>query len=72
MGYHKNIGPDRWPAQSVITGKRVVVIFNFDLSFQLEGTLVRDDTEEPDISIIMLDNGKALLTTECQFRLKDD
>lgn len=68
MGIVPTIAHDRFPAQSTHVGRRVRVVFNYNLEFpKLLGTIVRDDYEIPHVSIIQLDNGKYILTTECQY-----
>jgi hypothetical protein len=46
---------------------RVNVCFHYDTSNYVRGTLVREDREEPFVGIIKLDNGRYVLTTECQY-----
>lgn len=41
--------------------------FHYDTAHVLPGTVVRDDTEEPGKMIIRLDDGRVLLSTECQY-----
>lgn len=52
-------------------GKRVEVIFNYDTRHPIQGQIVRDDQEEPRFTIIKLDDGRYVLTTECQWRPLD-
>jgi hypothetical protein len=66
MGVHANIGFLRFPKQGDWVGKRVTVLFDFDTSMSIEGTIVRDDREEPGRCIIHCDDGRFVLTTECQ------
>jgi hypothetical protein len=68
MGYHPNITPDRFPRQGAFLGKTVEVCFDYDTSATLRGKVIRDDSEEPGRMIILLDNGWAVLSTECQYR----
>ena len=72
MGMHQNIGFLRFPAQGAWLGKRVRVLFDYDTTMQIEGTIVRDDAEEPGRTIIHLDDGRFVLTTECQHGLPFD
>jgi hypothetical protein len=67
MGCVKNITPDHFPKQGKFLGKRTKVCFNYDTSCELNGTIVRDDAEEPGRLIIQLDNGWFVLSTECQY-----
>ncbi|MBV2127939.1 hypothetical protein [Arsukibacterium indicum] len=69
MGVHENIGFSDFPDQSQTSGKAVEVCFNYDSSKILPGTCVRDDLEEPFMTIIKLDDGRHVLSTECQFRV---
>lgn len=41
----------------------------FDALLSIEGTIVRDDVEAPYHTIISLDDGRYVLTTECQHGL---
>lgn len=67
MGTHKNISHDRFPKQGRDLGQIVRVVFNYDLRNQLVGKVVRDDMEEPWVTIIALLNGGYVLATECQY-----
>lgn len=69
MGYVKNIKIDLFPKQGLNLNKRVNVCFHFDTSKTIEGTIVREDIEEPFIEIIKLDDGRYVLTTECQYTI---
>lgn len=69
MGVVDNVGFDKFPNQTGWSGKRVEVCFNYDLSNTIRGTLIRDDLGEPFVGIIMLDDGRPVLTTECQYNL---
>jgi hypothetical protein len=69
MGVHKNISHDRFPRQASWLGKRVTVCFNYDSTKTIGGRFVRDDAEEPHCSIIALDDGRYMLTTECIYSL---
>jgi hypothetical protein len=72
MGVHPKIGFLRFPAQGPWLGKRVRVLFDYDATMMIEGTIVRDDAEEPSRTIIHLDDGRFVLTTECQHSLPFD
>jgi hypothetical protein len=67
MGSHPNITPDRFPRQGQYLGNAVVVCFNYDTSATINGKVIRDDVEEPGRMIILLENGWAVLSTECQY-----
>jgi len=48
------------------------VCFDYDTSRTLLGLVVRDDAEEPGRMIIKLEDGRHVLSTECQYQLIDD
>lgn len=64
---HPNVSHDKMPKQGRYFGRRMSVIFNYDTSIRIGGKMVRDDIEEPGIGIIALDDGRYILTTECQY-----
>lgn len=68
MGVHKNIGYDKFPSQGELYNKRVRVCFHYDSSRVIEGTCIRDDIDEPFMTIFRLDNDKVVLATECQYQ----
>lgn len=68
MGCHPNVGHDRFPRQGSYAGRRVAVVFGYDTSIQLRGEVVREDAEDPGRMIIRLDDGRYVLSTECQWR----
>lgn len=68
MGVSKNIGINTFPIQGLLAGLRVNVCFNYDTENSIQGTLVRDDAEDPFVQIIRLDDGRFVLTTECQYQ----
>lgn len=68
MGSVNTIDVDKFPEQGYLWGQRVRVCFNFDTSRTLLGLVVRDDTQEPGLLIIKLDDGRHVLSTECQFQ----
>ena len=67
MGVVNTITYDRFPKQGSFLGKRVEVCFHYDTEHTFMGTIVRDDREEPYVTIIKLDNGLFVLTDECQY-----
>ena len=67
MGVCSTIDAEKFPRQGSHLGKRVAVVFHYDLSRRLKGTVVRDDSEEPGLLIIRLDDGRHVLATECQY-----
>lgn len=66
MGVQANIDRTNFPKQGDWLHKRTTVCFKYDTSKTIEGTIVRNDREEPGITIIRLDDGRYVLTTECQ------
>lgn len=67
MGCHKNINYDKFPSQGAFYGVKCEVCFNYDTSRTLKGVIVRYDSEEPHVTIIMLEDGRHVLATECQY-----
>jgi len=67
MGIVANIRADSFPRQSEQLGKQVQVCFHYDISKIITGTVVRDDAETPWKTIIRLDDGRHVLTTECMW-----
>lgn len=67
MGQHPNISHNTFPKQGGFLGSRVRVCFNYDSSNVIEGNVVRDDNVEPGVMIIHLDDGRFVLSTECQY-----
>jgi hypothetical protein len=65
MGVHNNIDFFRFPKQDEHV--RVKVTFNYDLKNTIGGIVVRNDLEEPFQMIILLDDGRVVLSTECQY-----
>lgn len=68
MGVHPNVSYDKHPKQGSFLNRRCKVIFGYSFTDPiLYGTIVRDDMEEPFVTIIRLDNGRYVLATECQY-----
>lgn len=67
MGAVSSIDKDKFPKQGDYLGRRMEVIFHMNTSDPLRGTMVRDDVEEPNLTIIRLDDGRHVLGTECQY-----
>ena len=70
MGVIKTITFDSFPKQntgSFGVGTKVSVCYHYDTNKTHEGTIVRADVEEPFETIIKLDNGRFLRSTECQY-----
>jgi len=68
MGVQANIDFNNFPKQSDLVGKITTVIFRYDTSNPLRGQIVRDDMETPWRTIILLENGRYVLGTECQYQ----
>lgn len=66
MGCHPNISDTKFPKQGRYLNKPMRVLFNYS-DPELRGMMVRDDMEEPFISIIKLEDGRHVLTSECQY-----
>lgn len=66
MGVHEAIGYDRFPDQSEYVGAQTKVVFNYR-GDGIGGEIVRDDRQEPYLTIIRLDDGRHVLATECQY-----
>ena len=69
MGCHKNIRSDKYPTQSNDVGRTVRVFFHYDTSNPYFGIIIRDDKEEPYKTIFELDDGRVVLSTECQYSM---
>ena len=67
MGVVKTIGIAAYPQQGRHNGSAVSVCFNYDTSRRIDGQIVRDDIEEPFVTIISLADGRYVLATECQY-----
>ncbi len=68
MGCVKTITAYSFPKQSEFVNRRCEVCFHFNTEKTKEGTIIRDDREEPFETIIRLDDGRLILATECQYR----
>lgn len=66
MGSHPNIQGGSFPKQGEYLGKKVQVLLGEDPT-QYEGTVVRDDYEEPFLTIIRLEDDRHVLSTECLY-----
>lgn len=67
MGCEDSITAKGGPVQTNFVGRRVRVCFHDDTSEEVGGVIVRDDGELPLRMIIKLDDGRYLLSTECQW-----
>ena len=66
MGVVQTVSFDSFPKQGSDLNKRTKVCFNYDTSNLIGGTIVREDREEPFLTMIKLDDGRHVLSTECQ------
>lgn len=66
MGTHTNISFTDFPEQGSWLGKQFRICFNYDTTKTLTGICVRNDREEPGRTIFKLDDGRYVLSTECQ------
>ena len=69
MGCVKTITAYDFPEQSSHVNQRCRVCFHYDTSKWLNGTVIRDDRDEPYETIIKLDNGRVVRGVECQYSL---
>ena len=68
MGLEEKGSATGYPKQGQFLGKRMQVVFNYDTSKIFGGLCIRDDSEEPCLVIIQLDDGRVVLANECQYR----
>lgn len=68
MGVVANIDIDHYPRQTNFTGTRVLVCFKYDKDHTVPAVIIRDDDEDPNRTILRLDDGRIVLGTECQWR----
>ena len=69
MGCVSTITWLEFPKQSEYVNRRVEVCFHYDTTKTMMGTILRDDREEPFETIIILDDGRILRGTECQYSI---
>lgn len=67
MGVARGISFDKFPRQGDYLHKRTKVCFNYDTSRLISGTVVRDDRDEPFLTLIKLDDGRYIKSSECQY-----
>ena len=60
---------EAFPAQGSFLGRRVLVRFGYAPP-DWRGVIVRDDSVAPGLLIIRLDDGRHVLSTECQYQLE--
>lgn len=68
MGGEETIDAAWFPKQGRWWGEQVRVCFNYDTSNTILGRVVRDDAEAPGLMIIRLEDGRHVLSTECQYQ----
>lgn len=71
MGVVQGISFDSFPRQGSYLGRRVRVCFNYDTGRTIGGVCIRDDAEAPGLTILRLDDGRVVLSTECQYQPDD-
>ncbi len=69
MGNHPNITATKYPKQGEDLGRSVWVAFHYEFAFKFPGRIIRDDIEPPYMGIIILADGRVVLTTECQYEV---
>ena len=69
MGSINTITANQFPRQRDDLHKKVRVCFNYDTSQMVMGTIIRDDMEHPFRTIIELDDGRVVLSVECQYNI---
>jgi len=67
VGSHENLNYEKFPKQGQYLGAVVNVVFHYDTTKKLLGRIVRDDAEAPHETIIKLENGKYVRSSECQY-----
>ena len=70
MGCVVNVGYKKFPKQGSSLNKKVVVCFNYDTKNTISGTIVRDDIEEPFLTLIKLKDDQYIRGIECQYTVK--
>jgi hypothetical protein len=58
---------DSFPAQLPILGAEAVVALDNDVINVVTGRIVRADAEEPHVAVLLLEDGRAVLGSECVF-----
>ncbi|MFB5759035.1 hypothetical protein [Paenibacillus medicaginis] len=67
MGVHQNITANKFPRQGEWLDTDVEVCFHYNTNTKFRGKIIRDDMEEPNRMIIQLEDGRVVLSTECQY-----
>lgn len=58
-----------FPTQGAFLGRRVSVMFGYQRP-EFKGVIVRDDATAPGLLTIRLDDGRHVLSLECQYGLE--
>ena len=66
MGSHKNVSYHKFPKQSNYLYGKTKVCFNYNAEV-IKGVIVRDDMEDPFVTIIKLEDGRHILGIECMY-----
>lgn len=69
MGVHQNVGLNNFPQQGRNFNRAVEVCFNYNTNDSIAGKIVRDDNQEPFLTIISLADGRFVMASECQYRI---
>ncbi|HDR6319134.1 TPA: hypothetical protein QCU53_006103, partial [Bacillus thuringiensis] len=69
MGVHPKVGLNKFPKQGDWLNKEAKVMFDYDGSTMTTGVIVRNDMEEPFITLIKLEDGRIIRSSECQYGL---
>lgn len=67
MGCHRNVTHNTFPRQGRYLGQAMKVMFHYH-GPMFDGVVVRDDAEEPFLTIIKLADGRHIMSTECQYQ----
>jgi hypothetical protein len=71
MGFSNYVDAVKYPKQGRMLNKKVEVCFNFDIHNIFYGKVIRYDIEEPFEVIIRLNDGRIIMSGECQFRERE-
>jgi hypothetical protein len=67
MGVQENVDYNKFPKQGEFLGRSVRVTFHYN-SHTITGTIIRNDIESPNLTIIQLTDGRTILDSECQYQ----
>lgn len=70
MGICSEIDFEKFPEQGSWLGAKVTVCFHYDTSKTIAGEIIRDDLTAPHRMVIKLDDGRVVLSDECQYQVK--